>query len=481
MLLWLTVIALGLLTGAVARRRRRSSRIGTFADPIFVTSEPNDPDRLLVVEQAGRIELVEDGVVTPYLDLTGLVSTDCAASAGCSRSPWRPTTRAADCSTSTTRDSDGRPADRRVHRLERLGLARRPAAGADDRPPDPPTTTAASSSSAPTATSTSAPATAAAAGDPAGNAQDLNTLLGKILRIDPRAAGGAPYSIPPGNPFAGPTAGRDEIWSYGLRNPWRFSFDRLTGDLVIGDVGQNDWEEVDYAPAAGRRAGRQLRLGLLRGLQRLPTDADADRVSGGRGPDRAGATNTRTPGALLDHRRLRRPRPEPRRPLRPLPVRRRLQRPGALGAPRAAGGYGPAPRVVTAPGPASFGEDACGRVYLASLGADAVYRVVGAQPAACRPATPGPGEAPPPIPVRCGGEDVTRASPNGGRFVGSPGDDVIIASAKRDRILGRGGDDVICALAGKDVLRGGSGKNELRGGRGDDRCAASGKDRTKSC
>ncbi len=78
-------------------------------------------------------------------------------------------------------------------------------------------------------------------GDPQGNGQSFNTLLGKILRID--ADNGDPYTIPPDNPFG------SEIWAYGLRNPWRFSFDARTGDLYIGDVGQGEWEEIDVAPA----------------------------------------------------------------------------------------------------------------------------------------------------------------------------------------------------------------------------------------
>ncbi|MER5985499.1 PQQ-dependent sugar dehydrogenase [Streptomyces sp. NPDC001787] len=84
-------------------------------------------------------------------------------------------------------------------------------------------------------------------GDPEGNGQNLGTLLGKLLRIDP--SGGEPYAIPEDNPFVDVPNAKAEIWAYGLRNPWRFSFDKGTGDLLIGDVGQSAWEEIDWAPA----------------------------------------------------------------------------------------------------------------------------------------------------------------------------------------------------------------------------------------
>jgi glucose/arabinose dehydrogenase len=88
------------------------------------------------------------------------------------------------------------------------------------------------------------------AGDPEDNAQDLGTVLGKMLRIDPRPSDGRAYRIPPDNPFVGRSGARPEVWAFGLRNPWRYSFDAETGDLWIGDVGQNAREEIDVQAAA---------------------------------------------------------------------------------------------------------------------------------------------------------------------------------------------------------------------------------------
>jgi glucose/arabinose dehydrogenase len=91
------------------------------------------------------------------------------------------------------------------------------------------------------------------AGDPDNNAQTKRSLLGKLLRIDVDGPkGGKPYGIPSSNPFVKDRNAAPEVWAYGLRNPWRFSFDRATGDLYIADVGQNAWEEVDVQPASSR-------------------------------------------------------------------------------------------------------------------------------------------------------------------------------------------------------------------------------------
>jgi glucose/arabinose dehydrogenase len=110
-------------------------------------------------------------------------------------------------------------------------------------------------------------------GDPNNNGQNVNTMLGKLLRLDVNS-GLAPYAIPPSNPFVG-TAGLDEIWAWGLRNPWRFSFDRATGDLWIADVGQGDWEEVDYQPAASD-GGENYGWHIMEGTHCYEPPSDCD-------------------------------------------------------------------------------------------------------------------------------------------------------------------------------------------------------------
>jgi glucose/arabinose dehydrogenase len=133
-------------------------------------------------------------------------------------------------------------------------------------------------------------------GDPHDNAQNLGRLLGKLLRIDPRPSGGRPYTIPSDNPFVSRAGARGEIWSYGLRNPWRFTFDRGTGDLWIGDVGQNEYEEVDVARAGSKGGenwgwpaeegshpykGRRPTPGAIEPVHEYPLEGEACAVTGG--------------------------------------------------------------------------------------------------------------------------------------------------------------------------------------------------------
>jgi glucose/arabinose dehydrogenase len=110
--------------------------------------------------------------------------------------------------------------------------------------------------------------------DPNRNGQRVDTLLGKLLRIDvDRRQDGLAYGIPPDNPFVGRPGARPEIWAYGLRNPWRFSFDRDTGDIWIGDVGEFLREEIDFLPA--RAPGVNYGWSVAEGFVPLPNRGEA--------------------------------------------------------------------------------------------------------------------------------------------------------------------------------------------------------------
>jgi glucose/arabinose dehydrogenase len=119
-----------------------------------------------------------------------------------------------------------------------------------------------------------------AGGDPDRRALNLGEWLGKMLRIDPHSSGDAAYTVPADNPFVGVEGARPEIWSIGLRNPWRFSFDRSTGDLWIADVGQNQWEEVDVAWAAdGGGRGANFGWSATEGNHPFNDDQPADGIT----------------------------------------------------------------------------------------------------------------------------------------------------------------------------------------------------------
>lgn len=119
-----------------------------------------------------------------------------------------------------------------------------------------------------------------AANDPDRRALNTSELLGKILRIDPKASASGPYSIPKDNPFAHDTKARPEIWAIGMRNPWRFNFDQATGDLWIADVGQDKWEEVDVAWAdLGGIHGWNFGWSAYEGTHRFNVDQLGEQVT----------------------------------------------------------------------------------------------------------------------------------------------------------------------------------------------------------
>jgi len=201
---------------------------------------------------------------------------------------------------------------------------------------------------------------------PHGNGQNLGTWLGKILRIDPRASGGRPYTVPRSNPFVGRAGVRPEIYAYGLRNPWRFSFDRRTGDIAIGDVGQDTVEEVDFARRGGAR-GRNYGWRAWEGRRRNTSESAPGAVFPVLQSFHSDGNCSITGGYVVRDRSV------------PALYGRYVYGDfckGRLLSARLRPGRATAKRSLpfTVRRLSSFGEDARGRVYVTSLGG-AVYRL----------------------------------------------------------------------------------------------------------
>jgi Ca2+-binding RTX toxin-like protein len=351
--------------------------VGNFTSPTYVTSYPDDADKLLVVERAGRVRLVEGGTTSTFLDATSLVGAIdgeegmwsialapdfevtgklyafYAGSGSGSDLQLDEFTAAGDTVDLSTR----RPVltvphpDRVNHNGGQLQFG-----------PD------------------GYLYISTGDGDMRSlNGQDTGVLLGKILRIDPRQDGASPYTIPADNPFVG-AAGLDEIWSYGLRNPYRFSFDRVTGALAIGDVGRQRIEEIDYDPSANPGRGDNFGWPCFEGSLVLNTDPTFCSnppdpvfpiqehhhndgycsVIGGYVARDAGLGGLFGRYAYSD-------------------LCRGVIRSLVPGVPKASGDRSEGLDVTQ---PVSFGEDACGRLYVVSL-TGPVQRLVGEGPPSC--------------------------------------------------------------------------------------------------
>jgi glucose/arabinose dehydrogenase len=261
--------------------------------PVFVTAAPGDSSRLFVVERGGTIRIAEGGrlLPQPFLDIASAITA--GGEQGLLGMAFHP--RYAENGRFfvmyTARNGDNTVARYQV--------------SSDPNRADPNSATEllaiqdfASNHNAgmlafgPDGYLYVGTGDGGAAGDPRGNGQNLNALLGKMLRLD--VDGGEPYAVPRDNPFIGRNDTRPEIWAYGLRNPWRYSFDRETGDLWIADVGQSNpgYEEVNFQPARSRggenygwdrmeaRHCWEPRTGCDQSGITLPVHEYEDRVSG---------------------------------------------------------------------------------------------------------------------------------------------------------------------------------------------------------
>jgi glucose/arabinose dehydrogenase len=352
------------------------ARVGTYDTPTYVGSIPTDGNRLLVGEKAGRIVETTGGTTTTYLDIRSRVAAPVGSEEGLLSFAFP-----SDYATShliyvayTGNDAGAlhvdefRASDGAADPASRRPVITIPHPGATNH-------NGGQLQFGPDGCLYVSTGDGGGAGDPSGNAQSTSVLLGKILRIDPRPSGTQAYTVPAGNPFVGVAGARPEIWSYGLRNPWRFSFDRRTGALVVGDVGQNVYEEVDYAqqPSAGR--GEDFGWNCREGFHPFGGGCGGSFTepvfeyphTGGRCAIIGGYV-MRDPGipSLLG-----------RYVYTDLCVGR--LRSLVLGLPTASGDRD---EGVTVPTPTSFGEDACGRVYLAAFDGG-VYRLTGPSSTPC--------------------------------------------------------------------------------------------------
>lgn len=213
-----------------------------------VDLQPNGSGRLFIIEKTGRIRIIENGQLLsePFLDITDRVGSR-GNEQGLLGLAFHPQYEENGWFYVNYTDTNG---DTVLARFQVLSDANRSDPGSElrllgvDQPY--PNHNGGALAFGPDGYLYAGLGDGGAAGDPQGNAQSLDTLLGKILRLD--VDSGEPYAIPGDNPFG------NEIWAYGLRNPWRLSFDTATGDLYIGDVGQGEWEEIDFL-AAGSAGG----------------------------------------------------------------------------------------------------------------------------------------------------------------------------------------------------------------------------------
>jgi hypothetical protein len=371
-------VAMALLCGlwTASAQALTLQRIGSFEEPIYVTSAPNNPDRLFVVERQGRIVQVENGTRTVFADLRPLVNDE--GEGGLLSIALSPDFQTSGRLYVYYTGKEETPAEIHVAEMVASGGSAPISSLRNLITIEHPNHTnhyGGQLQFGPEGNLFIGTGDGGGRDDVEHNAQDLGSELGKILRIDPDTDGVIVFSIPAGNPF-----GPSTVWSYGLRNPFRFSFDRLTGALVIGDVGQDAREEVDYAPfpglGAGANYGWNCREGLIKGPatdEGCDTGAFTDPIFDYPNPGCAAiiggyVARNANYGELYG---------------------RYLYSDNCTGQirsllPSLPFATGDRSEGLEAAGVDSFGEDSCGRLYAVS-GNGPVYRLIGPGGEACAP------------------------------------------------------------------------------------------------
>lgn len=234
--------------------------------PVFLTQEPGGP--LLAVLQKGRIVALTSGGQSPWLDVSNKVS--CCGQRGLLSIAFHPGYR-------KNRRFFLYYTDRRGYVVIEEYRRKKPFRNLLRIKEPSPNNNGGGLAFGPDGYLYVGTGDGGVTGDPQNNAQNPASLLGKVLRID--VDGGNPYAIPDDNPFAFNDSYRPEIWALGLRNPWRFSFDRESGDLYLGDQGQNNWEEIDYVPAPpGSGGGLNFGWNVLEGNHCFKANKECSRL-----------------------------------------------------------------------------------------------------------------------------------------------------------------------------------------------------------
>jgi Glucose / Sorbosone dehydrogenase len=379
------IAVLGCLCSAASAGAATLQPIGNFEAPIYVTSDPGNPERLFVVERGGQIEEVRDGVASAFADLRSLISQ--GQEGGLLSIALSPDF---DASGRLYVDYTGKTEPGEIHVAELRASGNAAPSGSlrnllTIEHPEDTNHYGGQLQFGPEGLLFISTGDGGGANDEHHNAQNLTTGLGKILRIDPNPSGVLAYTVPAGNPFAGIPADYEPIWSYGLRNPFRFSFDSSTGGLFIGDVGQSQREEVDFAAAPGLGGGANYGWNCMEGsLEKTVPPAEED-------PQCASHSPSEFVKPIFDY-----PHEDGRCAIIGGYVVRDPSLTGLYGrylygdlCTGQVRSFDPSKPAATdrSEGLAianlnSFGEDACGRLYVVS-GNGAVSRLVGPEPADC--------------------------------------------------------------------------------------------------